>query len=69
VIVAVNGAIATDPTTGIVMFVTPPATRAVLTAGFEFDVSVRFDADRLEVALAGHDVVRVMHAPLAEILA
>jgi uncharacterized protein (TIGR02217 family) len=73
VIVAVNGAVTgavtADATTGVVTFVTPPATGAVLTAGFEFDVPVRFDADRLEVALAGHDAVRVMRAPLAEILA
>jgi uncharacterized protein (TIGR02217 family) len=51
----------------LVTFDAAPADGAVLTAGFEFDVPVRFDADRLEVALIGHDAVRVTRAPLVEI--
>ena len=39
----------------------------VLTAGFVFDVPVRFDADRIEMALVGRDAVRVVRAPLVEI--
>ena len=51
VVVAVNG-VATadfevDPATGVVTFDVAPAENAVLTAGFAFDVPVRFDADRL----------------------
>lgn len=44
-----------DTSTGIVTF-TPsetPALTAVVTAGFAFDVPVRFDTDRLEVNLQG----------------
>jgi uncharacterized protein (TIGR02217 family) len=71
VLVAVDGAAITafevDLATGLVTFDTAPADGAVLTAGFEFDVAVRFDADRLEMTLVGHDAVRVVHAPLVEI--
>jgi uncharacterized protein (TIGR02217 family) len=71
VLVGVDGAATTgfsvDLETGVVTFDAAPADGAVLTAGFEFDVPVRFDADRLEVALVGHDAVRVTRAPLVEI--
>jgi len=71
VVVAVDGeattAFAVNLQTGVVTFDAPPADGAVLTAGFEFDVPVRFDADRLDVALVGHDAVRVVRAPLVEI--
>lgn len=71
VVLAVDGVVTvafeTDLTTGIVSFESAPADGAVLTAGFAFDVPVRFDADKLEVALAGHDAVRVLRAPLVEV--
>lgn len=71
VVLAVNGVAATefevDLTTGVVTFEAVPVEGAVLTAGFAFDVPVRFDADKLEVALAGHDAVRVLRAPLVEV--
>jgi uncharacterized protein (TIGR02217 family) len=71
VLVAINGETTTafevDWTTGMVTFDAAPTGGALLTAGFEFDVPVRFDADRLEVALEGHDAARVKRAPLVEI--
>jgi uncharacterized protein (TIGR02217 family) len=71
VLVAIDGELTTDIemdlATGIVAFDVAPAEGAVLSAGFEFDVPVRFDADRLEVALVGYDAVRVVRAPLVEI--
>ena len=71
VLVAVDGVTTTafdvNWATGVVTFDAAPAHGAILTAGFEFDVPVRFDADRLDVALEGHDAVRVMRAPLVEI--
>lgn len=71
VLVAVDGvataAFDVDWTTGLVTFDAAPTDGAVLTAGFEFDVPVRFDANRLEMALEGHDAVRVLRAPLVEI--
>jgi uncharacterized protein (TIGR02217 family) len=71
VLVAVNGAVMlaleVDLQTGVVTFEEAPVEGAVLTAGFEFDVAVRFDTDRLDVMLVGHDAVRVVRAPLVEI--
>lgn len=72
VVAAVSGvavmAFAVDIASGVVTFETAPAEGAVVTAGFAFDVPVRFDADRLELALVGHDAVRVLRAPLVELL-
>jgi uncharacterized protein (TIGR02217 family) len=71
VLVAVDGVleggVSVDWATGVVTFDEAPADGAVLTAGFEFDVPVRFDADQLEVQLEGFDAVRVMRAPIVEI--
>ena len=68
---AVNGLGTTefevDAMSGLVTFDVAPADGAVLTAGFAFDVPVRFDADQINVALAGHDAVRVLRVPLVEI--
>ena len=53
VIVAVNGVAQTSNWTlaalGVVLFDAPPAAGAVVTAGYLFDVPVRFGEDRLEV--------------------
>ena len=72
VVVAVNGvetsAFVVDWMTGVVTLETAPVDGAAVTAGFEFDVPVRFDADRLELALVGHDAVRVVRAPLVELV-
>lgn len=38
-------------TTGLVTFVSAPASGAAITADFEFDVPVRFDTDRLSATL------------------
>lgn len=71
VVVAVNGeitdAFGADDATGVVTFDTAPVSGAVLTAGYVFDVPVRFDADRLEMALLGNGAARVLRAPLVEI--
>ncbi|MDP3492273.1 MAG: DUF2460 domain-containing protein [Hyphomonadaceae bacterium] len=71
VVVAVDGVATTafgvDAATGLVTFETAPADGAVLTAGFAFDVPVRFDTDRMDMALVGHDAVRIVRAPLVEV--
>jgi uncharacterized protein (TIGR02217 family) len=38
-----------------------------VTAGFEFDTPVRFDADRLEVTLESFDAGRMAAVPLIEV--
>lgn len=71
VAVAVDGVaagFAMDAATGVVTLEDAPSGGAQVTAGFAFDVPVRFDADRLELSLVGRDAVRVMRAPLVELL-
>lgn len=55
-------------TGGAIVFDTPPVAGAVITAGFEFDVPVRFDMDRLESVLSAPDAVRLGPAAVIEIL-
>lgn len=40
-----------DTTTGLVTFAAAPADGAAITAGYEFDVPVRFEADQLSISL------------------
>jgi len=56
-----------DITTGLVTFTTAPANATAITVGFEFDVPVRFDTDRLDVT---HDIERlgsITSIPLIEV--
>ena len=68
---AVNGVETTgfsvDPATGQVTLAAAPASGAVVTAGFVFDVAVRFDADRIEVTLESFDAGRMAAMPLIEV--
>lgn len=57
---------ACDPTTGIVTMA-PPPTGAQVTAGFEFDVPVRFDADELDIELGAFEAGEIPRIPLLEI--
>lgn len=56
-----------DPATGVVTFLSPPADGATVTAGFEFDVPVRFDADRIDVTLESFTAGRMAAVPLIEV--
>ncbi|MCQ1833846.1 DUF2460 domain-containing protein [Neorhizobium galegae] len=60
-----------DAVTGIVTFAAGhvPAIGAVVRAGYEFDVPVRFDTDRIDVNLAHFDAGRIPTIPLTEVLA
>jgi uncharacterized protein (TIGR02217 family) len=68
---AVNGvettAFSVDPATGQVTLAAAPASGAVVTAGFVFDVPVRFDADRIEVTLESFGAGRMVAMPLIEV--
>ncbi|UYN99705.1 MAG: DUF2460 domain-containing protein [Devosia sp.] len=57
-----------DVTTGIVSFSTAPGNGVAVTAGFLFDVPVRFDTDRLDIELSGFDGAEVPAIPLVEIV-
>jgi len=56
-----------DTTTGVVTFVSAPANGAPVTAGFQFDVPVRFDTDKLEINLTSFAAGEVPSVPLVEI--
>jgi len=57
-----------DTTTGLVAFTSAPAAGAAVTAGFEFDVPVRFDTDSLSINLANFAAGEVPSLPLVEVL-
>jgi uncharacterized protein (TIGR02217 family) len=71
--VAVNGIVTTQFTvnvlTGVVTFNVGsiPTISAVITAGFEFDVPVRFDADAITINLAHFAGGEIPHIPLIEV--
>jgi uncharacterized protein (TIGR02217 family) len=76
VIVAVNGeiqpatAFSCDPASGLVTFspsAIPPAGHTI-TAGFEFDVPVRFAIDRIDINLSAFNAGRITSIPLMEII-
>ncbi len=56
-------------TTGLVTFTTAPAAGVTITAGFEFDVPVRFDTDALDVTLDLERIGSITSIPLLEIRA
>lgn len=69
--VAVSGvettAFVLDHLTGTLTLATPPGAGAAVTAGFVFDVPVRFDADRIEVTLESFGAGRMVAMPLIEV--
>lgn len=74
--IAVNGveqlapAIAIDATTGLVTFAADaiPAGGAIVTAGYLFDVPVRFDTDYLEIDMQAFEVGAIPKMPIIEIV-
>ena len=56
-----------DATTGLVTFVSAPASGVAITAGFAFDVPVRFDTDTLDVTLDLERLGSITSIPLVEI--
>lgn len=56
-----------DTASGMVTFTTAPAEGAEVTAGFEFDVPVRFDTDRIETSVASFKAGDVPSVPVVEV--
>jgi uncharacterized protein (TIGR02217 family) len=56
-----------DTVSGIVTFTVAPANGASVTAGFEFDVPVRFDSDLMDVNLDIERLGSIASIPLVEI--
>jgi uncharacterized protein (TIGR02217 family) len=73
VIVAVNGVVTTqftvNVTTGVVTFNigSIPAAGAVVTAGYQFDVPVRFDTDQLSINLSHFEAGEIPDITLVEV--
>ena len=53
--------------TGIVTFQSAPDEGVEVTAGFEFDVPVRFDTDRIQTSVASFQAGDVPNVPVVEV--
>jgi uncharacterized protein (TIGR02217 family) len=60
-------AFAVDAASGRVSLMQAPAAGAAVTAGFEFDVPVRFDTDFLDIDLTAFRAGQIPSIPLVEI--
>ncbi|MGC8202250.1 phage distal tail protein, Rcc01695 family [Aliiroseovarius sp. PTFE2010] len=74
VLVAVDGAQvfeavdwSVDLSAGVITFFNPPGDGAQITAGFEFDVPVRFDTDRIATSVASFQAGEVPSVPVVEV--
>ncbi len=56
-----------DLATGLVSFTEPPTKGATIRAGFEFDVPVRFDIDRIQTSVASFRAGEVPNVPIVEV--
>jgi len=56
-----------DLTNGEITFAEPPDAGEVITAGYEFDVPVRFDTDVIQTSVASFQAGEVPDVPVAEI--
>ncbi|XBQ16281.1 MAG: DUF2460 domain-containing protein [Oceanicaulis sp.] len=70
VLAAVDGAAAdfTLDAEGRIVFASPPADGAVVTAGFRFDTPARFDTDRLDISAEGFTAGEIASVPLVEVV-
>jgi uncharacterized protein (TIGR02217 family) len=65
---ALGPAVNCDPATGLLTFVAAPAPGVAITAGFDFDVPVRFDTDELDIDLSAFEAGAIPKIPLVEIV-
>lgn len=56
-----------DPTTGVVTFLEAPGPGATVTAGFEFDVPVRFGTDSILSSVASFKAGEIPNVPVVEV--
>lgn len=61
-------AFSVDALTGLVTLADAPDAGVAVTAGFLFDVQVRFDTDRLDIQLTSFDAADAPSIPLIEVL-
>ena len=53
--------------TGLITFAEPPESGGRVSAGFEFDVPVRFDTDRIAVSVASFQAGDLPQVPVVEV--
>ncbi|MEO1312330.1 MAG: DUF2460 domain-containing protein [Pseudomonadota bacterium] len=58
-----------DVESGFITFTTAPAVDARVSAGYEFDVPVRFDTDRIETSVASFSAGEIPSVPVVEVRA
>lgn len=72
VLIALDGAptsaFSLDEASGVVTFGAAPGAGEAVSAGFEFDVPVRFDVERLEMSAEGAELMRVGSLSLVEVV-
>jgi len=72
VLIAIDGVTTTefslDSLTGQVNLTAAPDVGAIITAGFEFDIPVRFDAPQLDISLDSFGAGEIPSIPLIEVL-
>ncbi|WP_420586786.1 phage distal tail protein, Rcc01695 family [Ruegeria sp.] len=56
-----------DLNSGLITFTAPPPEQVEITAGFEFDVPVRFDTDRIQTSVASFQAGDVPNVPVVEV--
>lgn len=56
-----------DTATGLISFAHPPGVDLAVTAGFEFDVPVRFDTDGIQTSVASFQAGDVPTVPVVEV--
>lgn len=56
-----------NPENGVVTFEVPPAVDHQVTAGFEFDVPVRFDSEAIRISAVGFQAGEVPDVPVVEV--
>lgn len=66
-VAVVGGDVSVDAASGLVTLAVAPAPGAVVSAGYEFDIPVRFDTDRIDINLAAFRAGSAPSVPLVEI--
>lgn len=56
-----------DLARGLITFADPPPEQVEITAGFEFDVPVRFDTDKIQTSVASFQAGDVPNVPVVEV--
>ncbi len=56
-----------EPDTGLVTFSTPPEPGAIITAGFDYLLPVRFETDRIDLSQTSHGAYQLVRLALREV--